>query len=163
MDFFDAVRVRDSFFHHNQHKPGAPGYGINVQEGAKALIERNVFDFHRHAIVAEGRSSTGYKAHHNLVLKGGGYHCWDNWANPWCDIDWQTHQFDVHGADTCFPGHLNCGDAGDRFDIRHNAFQYRSGPAIKIRGRPRIGAFIAGNVFPHEGLENDWGDDAIHL
>jgi hypothetical protein len=59
--------------------------------------------------------------------------------------------------------HDLCGDAGTRFLYRHNAFQYRNGPAIKIRGRPLSGIFIADKVFPHDGLENDWGDDAIHL
>jgi hypothetical protein len=44
-----------------------------------------------------------------------------------------------------------------------NAFQYRNDNAIKIRGRPHVAAYIRGNVFPHEGLEDDWGDDAIAL
>lgn len=44
-----------------------------------------------------------------------------------------------------------------------NAFQYDKDHAIKIRGKPRERVYIAENVFPHEGLENDWGDDAINL
>jgi hypothetical protein len=35
------------------------------------LIERNVFDFNRHAIAAGSEPGTGYTAQHNLVLKGG--------------------------------------------------------------------------------------------
>jgi hypothetical protein len=159
----EDVHIHDNFFHHNQHNPGGNGYGIDVKVGARALIERNVFDFNRHAIAAGSEPDTGYTAQHNLVLSGGGYHCWDSWANPWCNIDWQTHQFDVHGSDTCGLGHLNCGDAGEQFDILHNAFQYAAGYAIKIRGRPRRGVTIAANVFAHAGLEDDWGDDAIHL
>jgi hypothetical protein len=114
-------------------------------------MSTNVFDFNRHAIAAQGNSG-GYDAIRNLVLKGGGYH--GRWYNTY------THVFDVHG--TACSGY-QCGDAGKRFSYVDNAFQYRNENAIKIRGRPREFAFITGNVFPHDGLEDDWGDDAINL
>jgi hypothetical protein len=50
-----------------------------------------------------------------------------------------------------------------QFWFTNNAFQYRNDNAIKIRGKPHVAAYIRGNVFPHEGLEDDWGDDAIAL
>ena len=96
----------------------------------------------------------GYAAEQNLVLKGGGYH--GGIGNTY------THSFDVYGTGCRWSEDL-CGDAGRQFWFLANAFQYRKDHAIKIRGKPDIGAVISENVFPHPGLEADWGDDAIHL
>ena len=160
------VRIVNNYIHHNQHptKDGhASGYGVNVAIKAWAQITHNVFDFNRHAIAAKGISG-GYDARFNLVLKGGGIHGGD--------FNTFTHQFDVHGDKDCgpsilnfwpFKGDANCGNAGNQFWMISNAFQYLSDNAIKIRGQPRIRALIAQNIFPHEGLEDDSGDDAIHL
>ena len=41
--------------HPPQPAEGGNGYGVAVKHGASALIERNVFDFNRHAITADGR------------------------------------------------------------------------------------------------------------
>jgi len=162
----EQVRITHNHFHHHQLPRGvfdshAGGYGIDVQDGAWALIARNVFDWNRHAIAASGDAG-GYDAVGNLVLRGGGLHA-D--VGP---FQFRTHQFDVHGDDSCpwwWPSdsRLNCGNAGHRFLFAGNAFQYRNGNAIKIRGKPRVRAVIRENAFPHEGLEDDWGDDAIHL
>jgi len=112
-------------------------------------IERNVFDFNRHAITASS-DSWGYVAHQNLVLRGGGRHA--RWYREY------THQFDVHGTDNCI-GHLNCGAAGEDFVFTENAFQYAhetwypfdaSIPAIKVRGNPGVGALVERNVFVHD-------------
>jgi hypothetical protein len=88
--------IHDNFIHHNQHvadgDSGSWGYGVVVYENAYALIERNVFDFNRHAIAANGEAG-GYTAKHNLVLKGGGFH--GQWYEEY------THQFDVHGTTNC--------------------------------------------------------------
>lgn len=188
----DQVRIHDNFLHHNQHKSetkcfpvkGAPpcvgppytmvngcpspctrldshaaGYGVNVGHGAWARISQNVFDFNRHAIATPGDTG-GYAAEHNLVLKGGGYH--GTFFNPY------THSFDVHGTG-CWCSENLCGDAGRQFWFLANAFQYRKDNAIKIRGKPDIGAFISENVFPHPGLVGGtracvpFGDDAINL
>jgi hypothetical protein len=171
------VRIIRNYFHHNQHPSEgghAAGYGVNVQDGAWALVAENVFDFNRHAIAASGKAG-GYDAERNLILKGGGFH--GRWYNRW------THLFDVHGdahgflssAGTslkntlCFwcedkpPSTYDTGNAGRRFLFVANAFQFRNDYAIKIRGRPRSAAIIQQNVFPHDGLEADWGDDAISL
>lgn len=170
------VKIFKNFIHHNQFPqqcvewrtetlPSPPyvrqtcvsetarGYGVSVSHGAWAEISENVFDFNRHAIEAAGDSG-GYDAIRNLTLKGGGVH--GKFYN------YYTHIFDVHGTGCWWSSNL-CGDAGTRFLYHHNAFQYRNGPAIKIRGRPLSFASIRENIFPHEGLENDWGDDAIHL
>ena len=141
----DAVRIHDNVFHHNQHI-GGYGYGVDVGPGAWAQITRNVFDFNRHAIAAAGAAGTGYLADQNLVLRGGGVH--GKWYNS------HTHQFDVHGDRNCPDIPLNrhtwnCGAAGDRFWMRQNTFQYQADDAIKLRGTPRIAAYIYGNVFAH--------------
>lgn len=145
----DDIYIHDNFIHHNQFE-GRLGYGVVVRAGAFARIERNVFDFNRHAIAAPGTPTVGYYARHNLVLSGGGFHK---------DIltKFYTHQFDVHGDETCFPGHLNCGNGGYQFWFIDNSFQYTSGPSIKLRGKPHRRADIFGNIFPAPG------DDAVVL
>jgi hypothetical protein len=183
-----AVHIHDNYIHHNQ-RAGREGYGVSINYGAYALIERNVFDWNRHAIKGGGElvandplSGAGYAAYSNLVLKNGGYH--DTYSG--CDIpNWvlllpppagpsaaaakalcvlgvgpsythYTHQFDMHGTETCGLGHLNCGDGGHSMFIRHNTFLYTAGNAIKLRGTPQVGMFIGTNVFAH-----DKEDDAV--
>jgi FG-GAP-like repeat len=160
------VFIHDNFFHHNQQKTGGDGYGVEVKHGAYALIERNVFDYNRHAIAAGGEDGTGYTARYNLVLKGGGYHKWEAPSDilPGPDlIDWSfishvhhTHQFDVHGLEDGWY-EACCGQAGEKFEMSHNAFQYTSGPAINVRGTPTIGATISQNVFAHGGASDAIG------
>ena len=145
------VKIHDNFIHHNQRK-GGDGYGVWTGSGANALIEHNVFDFNRHAISSGGEEGNRYRAYQNLVLKGGGVH--GKIHNRF------THQFDVHGTDTCGIGHLNCGQAGQYFEVTNNAFQYTSDHAFKLRGTPRVtpvGALVKNNVFPH-----DSASDAVH-
>jgi FG-GAP-like repeat len=150
----DQVRVHDNFFHHNQHV-GGNGYGVESTGGAHVLIERNLFDYNRHAIAAGGGYSPGswYTARHNLVLKGGGYH--DSYP---VYGTWWTHQFDVHGTTDCGPLFFNapasCGEAGIYYEYSDNAFQYTRGNAIKIRGNPLVSPRAQRNVFAH-GDEDD--------
>ena len=170
------VRIFNNYFHHNQHasedesvdcdlswdwagakwawcqafRQHAAGYGVDVHHGAWAQIYFNLFDVNRHAIAASGKMG-GYDARWNLTLKGGGYH--GRTFNKY------THQFDVHGTG----GNGFGGQAGVQAWFIENSFQYRNGPAIKIRGRPHIEMNIGGNIFPHEGLEKDRGDDAVHI
>jgi hypothetical protein len=144
-DHRNQVKIHDNFIHHNQHI-GGNGYGIDVAVDGHALIERNVFDFNRHAITASGEPGTGYRAHQNLVLRGGGYH--GTFSNRY------TQQFDVHGDRNCPDTPLtrsiwNCGNAGEYFEFTHNAFQYLNDNAIKVRGNPTVGALVADNVFAH--------------
>ncbi|EHK53773.1 FG-GAP repeat domain-containing protein [Allomesorhizobium alhagi] len=160
----EQVRILNNYIHHNQHESSeendgdsnpftqhAAGYGVDVHHGAWAQITENLFDFNRHAIASSGHAG-GYDATRNLVLKGGGYH--GRMFNTW------THIFDIHGTG-CIA--YSCGQAAVQSWFTDNAFQYRNDNAIKIRGKPHVAAYIRGNVFPHEGLEDDWGDDAIAL
>lgn len=182
-DNYNAVWVHDNFIHHNQHR-GRLGYGVVVGDTAYALIERNVFDWNRHAIAGDGSDGSGYRAYRNLVLKNGGYH--DTYNA--CDIPWwlalldpyaaaakalcelgigpsythYTHQFDMHGQDNCgisgtfSDAVYNCGTAGHDMDIRYNSFLYTKGNAIKLRGTPQLelGASVISNVFAHADLED---------
>lgn len=150
----DAVWIHHNFLHHNQHK-GGNGYGVVTSAGAYAKIEHNLFDHNRHAIASNGRPGTGYRAASNLVLRGGGVH--GTLFNS------RTHQFDVHGDQNCpdtpLTKHIwNCGNAGDQFWFVDNTFQYTADNALKIRGAPRVAAYIDGNVFAHRKL-----GDAVNL
>ena len=154
----EPVWIHDNFIHHNQHLDGN-GYGVAVSYGGHALIERNVFDWNRHAITEEvGTSRSGYRAYRNLVLENGGL-----------NVDLQgvyhqySQQFDMHGANNCgvetlFNNSLwNCGPAGNDYDIRYNSVLYSAGPAVKLRGTPNTPSLplpystvIRFNVFAHD-------------
>jgi Right handed beta helix region len=162
--YYQDVRVHDNYIHHNQNE-GAFGYGVVVGHGARALIERNVFDWNRHAIANDGSNTSGYMALRNLVLEHGGLH---RWVGTWI----HTHQFDIHGQDNCgvwdiFSDSLyNCGRAGDHFEFRHNTFRYTADTAIKLRGVPYSGAFVTANVFKHADIQwavgkTDWADGLV--
>jgi hypothetical protein len=152
----DQVRIVDNYIHHNQQPRTTfdnhtGGYGVQVTYGAYATVARNLFSHNRHAVEGGGNMG-GYDAIENLVLRYGGIH-YDG------AITVHTHQFDIHGTgDNGFGGF-----AGARTRYSYNAFQYGADNAIAIRGSPRCGIDISHNVFPHEGLEDDWGDDAIKL
>ena len=150
----NQVRIVNNYIHNNQqpsHDGHAGGYGVEVTYGAYALISRNLFSTNRHSIAAGGTMG-GYDALENLVLRYGGIH----WDSP---ITVHTHAFDIHGTgDNGFDGF-----AGARTNYSYNAFQYDADQAISIRGSPRCGITISHNVFPHHGLENDWGADAVKL
>jgi hypothetical protein len=155
----EQVRVFGNYIHHNQHPrttfdSHTGGYGVETNHGAWAQITENLFDFNRHAIAAAGNAG-GYEARRNLVLKGGGLH----YTVPVLGIQIHTHEFDVHGTGGSGKG----GQASVQDWYEHNSFQYLAGSAIYIRGRPSVGVDIRDNIFAHEGLENDWGDDAIKV
>jgi hypothetical protein len=150
------VRIVNNFIHHNQHPRTtlditALGYGVVVGQGAWAQIDRNLFSHNRHAIAANGTMG-GYQATDNLVLRYGGVHYRDAFTV-------YTHAFDIHGT-----GYNGFGGiAGSRTMFAYNAFQYRSGPAIRVRGTPLCGIEISHNIFAHRRLEDDRGDDAVRL
>jgi hypothetical protein len=150
------VRIFNNYIHHNQRPRTtfgghAGGYGVEVTTGAYAQIYQNLFASNRHSIAAGGTMG-GYEATQNLVLRYGGVH----YDGP---ITFHTHAFDIHGTgDNGFRGF-----AGARTTYSYNAFQYSADNAISIRGSPRCGVEISHNVFPHHGLEDDWGDDAVQL
>jgi hypothetical protein len=151
-----AVRIADSYLHHNRHT--GLGYGVAVSWGAYALIEKNVFDENRHAIAgdsksASGKDYSGYRARDNLILAGGGYAC--NYPGgftfPWDLNCWQTHLIDMHGDENEWYSSHNwqCGTAGETMIIQRNTVLYTKGLAIKIRGNPADKAVIEENVFKH--------------
>ncbi len=152
----DQVRIIGNYIHNNQQPRGvldshAGGYGVEVTYGAYARISQNLFSANRHSIAAGGTMG-GYEATQNLVLRYGGIH-FDTL------ITIHTHSFDIHGTgNNGFDGW-----AGAQTTYSYNAFQYESGNAIKVRGSPRCGIEISHNVFPHHGLEHDWGADAVAL
>ena len=149
------VRVHDNLIHHIRHV-GKLGYGIAVKDGSFAWIERNVFDYNRHAIEGDGDPKTGYLAYDNLVLPNGGEH------RHFPVYGWDyTHQFDMHGSRHCGIGSLfsdslyNCGIGGHHIDIRYNSFFYARAAAVKIRGTPverPCGATIYYNSFWHRSI-----------
>jgi hypothetical protein len=147
-----AVWIHDNSFHDNQHPTtcdllsssghGA-GYGVNVGDGAYALIERNVFDKNRHAVASNGKGGSGYYLYRNLFLAPGV----DSVHWP---ITSFNHQIDVHGLSTCGSGeHYNCGPAGEYMDVAYNTVGSAASDAIQLRGVPTDsrGMSVHDNVF----------------
>ncbi len=136
----EPVWIHDNYIHDNYVGDPYFGYGVSLGRGAHALIERNVFDGHYHAISGDGTPLTGYRAYRNLVLPNGAPN---------------NQQFDMHGdGQNC---HAECGTAGHDVDIRWNSFVFTDGPAIMVRGTPGLqpyGAVIKSNVFAHSYLTN---------
>jgi len=142
----EAVRIHDNFIHHNQHSEGN-GYGVAVGHGAYALIDRNVFDYNRHAISGEdGSDGSGFLAYENLILENGGL------QREILGIWTHAQQFDMHAQHDCFPFSYNCGPAGEYMDIRYNSFFYTEKYAFELRGTPSIAADVTNNVFAHRAL-----------
>jgi hypothetical protein len=161
-----AVHIKNNYFHHNRHD-NSWGYGVDVADGAYALIEQNVFDENRHAIAGKSRNDdapdySGYTARENLILPGGGVHC-----GVFCS---HTHQIDMHGDKNRWYSSSNweCGTAGETMIIERNTILYTNGLAIKIRGNPADKAVADGNVFKHRSPSGNaiaqngncgWGDN----
>lgn len=147
-----TIRIHDNYIHHNRHY-GRLGYGIAAVDGSFVLIDRNVFDYNRHAIAGDGSDWSGYSAVDNLVLENGGEH------KHFPVYGWDyTHQFDMHGQSNCGVGDIfsdsvyNCGRAGHHVNVQYNAFRYTRNPAFKLRGTPQLapaGAQVSFNVFRH--------------
>jgi hypothetical protein len=148
-----TVRVDDNFIHDNQH-PGycgpnpfgsghGGGYGVSVNQGGFALIERNVFDQNRHAITGHGSDGDGYLLERNLFLRPG-----VDSVKVW--ITNYNHQIDMHGLNTCGSGeHWNCGPAGEYMEVAWNTVVFPTSDAIQLRGTPtdKRGMSVYGNVF----------------
>jgi len=149
-----AVRIVGNYFHHDRNV--AEGYGVEVANGAFALIARNVFDQNRHAIAGmskrkDSNDYSGYVARDNLILTGGGYAC----AEFIFEKCWQTHQIDMHGDDNRWYGNANwqCGVAGETMIIQRNTVLYTKGSAVKIRGNPVDRVVADNNVFKRDSTE----------
>ena len=152
MDFSTAYRVRvtESFFHHNQREN--LGYGVMVNDASYVFIDKNSFDYNRHAIGSDGGRNVildssygpmhGYAAYFNLVLPGHE----EQVAGP---ITWQTHTFDVHGSEDGFLGtDYYDGWAGETMDVANNSFLGIQGSAFNVRGTPSDEARFHHNVTP---------------
>ena len=140
----EPIRIHDNHFHDNFWGTPYEGYGVNVGLGGHALIERNVFDWHFHAITTDGNFGSGYRAYSNLVFRN------------------QEQNFDMHGRRcphltngkldySCPPG---TPDAHD-IDIRWNSFSLPQVPAVKLMGSPELqpyGAVVQSNVFAHVSI-----------
>ncbi|MEQ1559927.1 MAG: hypothetical protein ABL933_13445 [Methyloglobulus sp.] len=161
-----GINIIDNYIHHNRHYNGF-GYGVDVEDGGYAFIQKNVFLENRHAISGNSKSDdgldfSGYILRDNLVLPGGGLHCSDETTKLVC---WRTHQIDMHGdVSTNLGGPHCCGTAGETMLIERNTVlydgshyydyngqkKYNHGYAIKIRGNPKNKVYIDDNVFAHD-------------
>jgi hypothetical protein len=152
IDFSTAYRMRitENFFHHNQRQN--LGYGVMMNDASYAVIDKNSFDYNRHAIGSDGGRNVildssygpmhGYAAYFNLVLPGHE----EQVAGP---ITWQTHTFDVHGSEDGFLGtDYYDGWAGETIDIANNSFLGIQGSAFNVRGTPSDEARFHHNVTP---------------
>ncbi|MEN6627163.1 MAG: LamG-like jellyroll fold domain-containing protein [Candidatus Sumerlaeia bacterium] len=74
----EGLYVHHNYFHHNTRL--GCGYAINASVGV-ALVEGNLFDFHRHSIASSGWAPSSYEARCNLVMEHS-----------------ISHVFDMHGA-----------------------------------------------------------------
>ena len=117
--------IHHNFMHHNQRE--GLGYGVDVKQGASALIEGNVFNWNRHAIDGDYGSSPGasYEACYNLVLG-----------------DTTSHYFDMHGGNDASDPTI---PAGDTVKIHHNTFMESSERVVAIRGIPTTGVWVYKN------------------
>jgi len=169
-----SVRVHDNYFHDNQHpttcteistKGHGNGYGVEVSDGAYALIDRNVFQNNRHAIASNGANGSGYYVYDNLFLHPG----IDSQHWP---VTNYNHQIDVHGQTKDCPGYesYTCGTAGEYMDVAHNTVASGDSAAIQLRGEPTDprGMSVHDNVFyqghddaltqTQKGLHDDGGN-----
>ncbi|MGH7469782.1 MAG: hypothetical protein ACRENP_17675 [Longimicrobiales bacterium] len=109
------------------------------QGGGYALIDRNLFNYNRHAIAGDGHPASGYVAQWNLVLSGG-KKCNNGVLG---DPGYYEQHFDMHGFKEGGYG----GDAGEIIRIRYNTIRgeqkyyfIKTRPAFFLRGKPVQGA-----------------------
>ena len=149
------MRIHHNFIHHNQ-QDGTDGYGVEVVNRRFALIEKNVFDYNRHAIASDG------ELRHRLPTPGAtscsntaGFH------EQQAGMTFYTHSFDMHGTDTCVlvQRRRDCGAGGEYIDIRFNSFFYDKDNAFKLRGMPSVDAQVVSNVFANVSLTATAGTD----
>jgi hypothetical protein len=149
-DTADRIRITNNYFHHNQRQD--TGYGIEIAGYTYVYIDRNTFDYNRHAIASTGGRGYiiegygpehGYKAYLNLTLPGHTDQCYAGV----CVTD--THNFDVHGTeDNWLSIDYYDGWAGEYFDVADNSFLSIEGDAFNVRGTPSDAAYFSGNVLP---------------
>lgn len=110
---YTDITVHHNWIHHNQRN--GFGYGVVLYGETYAEIYRNLFNFDRHAIAADGSANSGYSAHDNVHLGTAIYHI-----------------FDAHGgADRGDGTKIAC----ERVDMYNNVFLSDKIP-YKKRGTP---------------------------
>lgn len=147
------VVVRGNYIHHNARD--GLGYGVNVGYGAYATIERNVFDYNRHAIASNGLPYSGYYARHNYVLDGG-YSQQD-----WAGFDYWNQHFDVHGSEGGYGG-----VAGEYYEVAENTFRGAQGygvwPVTYQRACFTVRATPSDHIDFHDNVSLQWSDTCVH-
>lgn len=151
-DNVGQVVVRRNYIHHNAIN--GLGYGVRVDSGAYATIERNVFDYNRHAIASNGKPYTGYRARHNYVLDGG-------YSEENNEFDYWNQHFDVHGSGS---GGYD-GVAGEKFEVSYNTFRGAQGygfypwnyqrPCMMVRATPMD------RIDFHANIALQWSDQCM--
>jgi len=120
------AQIHHNSIHHNQRH--GLGYGVVLNDNAKAIIHHNLFDSNRHSIAGNGAPGQGYEAHSNIVF-----------ANS------NGHSFDMHGYfETKGPEDSDI--AGEYVNIHDNTFLLDHN-AIVIRGIPTSSVSIRNNSF----------------
>lgn len=148
----DEVVIRGNYIHHNARD--GLGYGVNVSHGAYATIERNVFDYNRHAIASDGSPYTGYLARHNYMLDGG-------YSESSYGFDYWNQHFDVHGTGDGGYG----GVAGEYYEVAENTFRGAQGygvwpynyqrPCLMVRATPMD------HIDFHDNIALQWSDQCV--
>lgn len=143
------VLVHHSWIHHNQRN--GYGYGVVLYQQTYVEVYRNLFNFDRHAIAADGSAGSGYHAHDNAHLGTAIYHI-----------------FDAHGGKDRGDGtQIAC----ERIDMNNNVFLSDKIP-YKKRGIPQEYSKFTRNIiiypemrYPYRSLygenficeDNIWG------
>jgi hypothetical protein len=144
----ENVRVVRNFIHHNQRQNS--GYGVVLGSGGYAMIEGNTFVSNRHAIAADGRARTAYRAWNNLVLAAAPKQDRRFWFDDY------THDFDMHGTNKLKVWILGYekeiagfgGTGGEFVEIARNTFlgTGKGRQNFDLRGEPCFAAFLHHNI-----------------
>lgn len=146
-----SVSVEDNHDCHLHHchthdtNKGGTGYGIDLNPGASAVIERNYMENHRHCVAGNGNMS-GYTVRYNHIGPKQG------------DV-----MIDAHGQS---------GNAGDYSEVNNNIVEATEGyqvsrdptESVQIRGTPTDAFHLWDNWFYNPGEPSgcsSWCGDAI--
>ncbi len=127
-----GVKIHHCYIHHNQRN--GFGYGVTLYGQAEAEIYRNLFNFDRHAIAADGAPGSSYSAHDNIHMGTAIYHI-----------------FDAHGgADRGDGTDIAC----DKVEMENNVFLSDRLP-YKKRGTPAQHSLFKHNIviYPESSYE----------
>lgn len=127
-----GAKVHHCYIHHNQRN--GFGYGAVLHGTSEAEIYRNLFNFDRHAIAADGSPGSSYSAHDNIHMGTAIYHI-----------------FDAHGGSDRGDGtDIAC----DRVDMFNNVFLSDKLP-YKKRGTPAEYSSFKNNIviYPESAYE----------